>query len=310
MNRKIGVFITLFIAMSLMMSGIQDAQARRLGGGSSFGSKPSYSTPFQHPTSPNSFSQPSRSPSQQQAAMQNQAARQGMANRGGLMGMLGGLALGGFLGSLLFGGAFEQFNFLDILLFAGFAYLIYKLFAAKTVRQDQAAANTYGRNSYQDSGPYQGNEAMRNARPGFDTDLLFNKDKSQQRSVETNIPQDFDRQAFLSGAERAFRHLQAAWDKRDLATIRGLSTDKVFAEIQEQLRSLNAANKTEVLQLRAELLAVRTTGSDLEASVLFDSLMREDDAQAQQVREVWHFIKPINSLQTKWFLDGIQQVAE
>jgi predicted lipid-binding transport protein (Tim44 family) len=310
MNKKIGIFLTLLIAMSLLLSGLQEAQARRLGGGSSFGSKPSYNAPFERPAAPSNFSQPSRSPSQQQAVSQNQTARQGLASRGGLMGMLGGLALGGLLGSLFFGGAFEGINFMDMLLFAGLIFLVYKLFAARSARQNQPAANTYGRSSYQDTGINQSSEPLGASTGRFDTDLLFNKDKNTPRPSSGNIPKDFDQQAFLSGAERAFRHLQAAWDNRDLATIRGLSTDKVFAEIQEQLRTLNSANKTEVLQLHAELLDVREVGSELEATVLFDSLMREDDAEALPVREVWHFIKPVHSAQPKWFLDGIQQLAE
>ena len=310
MNKKIGIFITLFITMGLLLSGLQEAQARRLGGGSSFGSKPSYSTPFERPAAPNNFSQPSRLPSQQPAVSQNQAAHQGLASRGGLMGMLGGLALGGLLGSLFFGGAFEGINFMDMLLFAGLAFLVYKLFAARSVRQNQPAANTYSRSAYPDPGVSHSSEPLGGSSGRFDTDLLFKKDKNNLHPVNGNIPQDFDQQAFLSGAERAFRHLQAAWDNRDLATILGLSTDKVFAEIQEQLRALSSDNKTEVLQLHAELLDVRQVGSELEATVLFDSIMREDDAQAQPVREVWHFIKPVHSAQPKWFLDGIQQIAE
>jgi predicted lipid-binding transport protein (Tim44 family) len=310
MNRKIGMLLSLFIAMSLMLSGIHEAQARRLGGGSSFGGKPSYSAPFERPAAPNNFSQPSRSPSQQQAATQNQTARQGLASRGGIMGMLGGLALGGLLGSLFFGGAFENINFMDILLFAGIAYLVYRLFAARSARQNQAAANAYARGSHQDTGAYQSGEPMGVSSGRFDTDLLFSKDKNNLRQLTGNIPKDFDQQAFLSGAERAFRHLQAAWDNRDLAAIRGLSTDKVFAEIQDQMRASNSANKTEVLQLHAELLDVREVGGELEATVLFAGLMREDDAQAESVKEVWHFIKPVNSMQSKWFLDGIQQLAE
>jgi predicted lipid-binding transport protein (Tim44 family) len=212
MNKKIGIFITLFIAMSLMLSGIQEAQARRLGGGSSFGSKPSYSTPFQRPAAPNNFSQPSRSPSQQQAASQNQTARQGLASRGGLMGMLGGLALGGLLGSLFFGGAFEGINFMDMLLFAGVVFLVYKLFAARSARQNQAAANAYGRSSYQETGINPSSEPLGASAGRFDTDLLFNKDKNHLRPISGNIPKNFDQQTFLSGAESAFRHLQAAWE--------------------------------------------------------------------------------------------------
>lgn len=294
-----------------MLGSVHEAQAKRLGGGSSFGSKPSYSQPYQHSTTPNATSQPSRSASQQQAAGQNQTARQSWANRGGLMGMLGGLALGGLLGSLFFGGAFESFNIMDFLLFAGVAYLVYRLFAAKSAQRNQPIANAYGRNAYQETdnqAGYHANEAA-SGNPGrFNTDLLFNKDKSPITRNAGNIPADFDQRRFLAGAESAFRHLQAAWDNRDLASIRGLSTDKVFAEIQDQLRASNTANKTEVLKLNTELLEVLEVGSEYEASVLFESLMRENDGPEELVREVWHFIKPINSQQTKWFLDGIQQI--
>ena len=116
---------------------------------------------------------------------------------------------------------------------------------------------------------------------------------------------------FLDGAKIAFANLQKAWDERDLAEIRGLTTDKVFAEIQDQLKASDTENRTEILKLEAELLEVREVGSELEAVVLFDTIMREDnDAQAGQVREVWHFIKPKVSIQPKWYLDGIQQLAD
>jgi predicted lipid-binding transport protein (Tim44 family) len=315
MNRKTGLLATLFFALALMLASVHEAQAKRMGGGKSFGGKPSYSAPYQRSTSPSPSSQPTRSASQQQAASQNQTARQSWASRGGLMGMLGGLALGGLLGSLFFGGAFENFNFMDILLFAGIAYLLYRLFVAKTARQGQALGNAYGRNSYQeaDSAPVERSGEQATAGPsGFNTDVLFNKGQNAApRNAEFatgNIPAGFDQPAFLVGAESAYRYLQTAWDSRDLAAIRGLSTDKVFAEIQDQLRASGVANKTEVLKLSSELLEVREVGSELEAVVLFDVMMREDDGQAEPVREVWHFTKSVNSKQPKWFLDGIQQL--
>jgi len=71
-----------------------------------------------------------------------------------------------------------------------------------------------------------------------------------------------------------------------------LSTDKVFAEIQEQLKASATENHTDILKLDAELLEVREIGSELEAVVLFDAIMREDiNAQTEQIREVWHFVK-------------------
>ncbi|MDD4913723.1 MAG: Tim44-like domain-containing protein [Methylococcales bacterium] len=300
MNKKTGILATLFVSTVLMLTSVHDAEARRFGGGSSFGSKPSYSQPYQHPSSPNSFAQPSRSAGQAQAAAQNQTARQGMAGRGGLMGMLGGLALGGLLGSMFFGGAFEHINFMDMLLFAGIAYLVYRLFAARSARQNQPVANAYGRNTHPET----------DHPAGFDTNVLFKKDGYAANANTAGIPADFDQTGFLAGAERAFRHLQTSWDNRDLAAIRGLTTDKVFAEIQDQLRASGSANKTEVLSIKAELLDVHQEGNMLEATVLFNSVMREDDSQPENVREVWRFAKPANSQQPKWFLDGIQQIAE
>jgi predicted lipid-binding transport protein (Tim44 family) len=300
MNKKTGILATVFISAALMLTGVSDAQAKRFGSGSSFGSKPSYSQPYQPSASPNSFAQPSHTPGQSTAAAQNQAARQGLGNRSGLMGMLGGLALGGLLGSMFFGGAFEHLNIMDMLLFAGLAYLVYRLFAARSARQSQPVANAYGRNTH----PETGNPS------GFDTDVLFKKGGSNANDYTPSIPANFDQAGFLSGAERAFRHLQTSWDNRDLAAIRGLSTDKVFAEIQDQLRASATDNKTEVLSLKAELLDVHEENAMLEATVLFNSVMKEDDNQQENVREVWRFIKPVNSQQPKWFLDGIQQIAQ
>ena len=308
MNKYTSIIAFCLVALSLSLGGMSDADAKRFGGGSSFGGRSSYSAPYKRSAIP-----PSRSANQQQASAQNQAARQGMANRGGLMGMLGGLALGGLLGSLFFGGAFENINFMDILVFGGIAYLLYKLFAAKAGAHHRSVYDRTA-NDYQESQPAQYNPA------GFNTDVLFKKDKKQsaqnfQQDADFNdsvaVPEGFDQQAFLSGAKIAFTTLQKAWDDRDLAEIRGLSTDKVFAEIQEQLKASATENHTDILKLDAELLEVREIGSELEAVVLFDTIMREDvNAQAEQVREVWHFVKPKISIQPKWLLDGIQQLED
>lgn len=315
MNKRIGIIATALLSLTLLVAGLQEAQAKRFGGGSSFGSRPSYSAPYKRSATPGPSSQAKRSPSQQQAAAQNQAARQSWASRGGLMGMLGGLALGGLLGSLFFGGAFENINMMDILVFAGIAFLLMRLLGAKA-RQSQPAADTaYGRNTYadrSDTASYRDETQPQSGSAGFNTDLLFGKNAAGNTAAfdapAVDVPADFDQAGFLAGAESAFRYLQKAWDEADLAAIRGLTTDKVFAEIQDQLRASGASNKTDVLKVNAEILEVREVGSELEATVLFDCILREDEGDTEQVREVWHFIKPVSSKQSKWFLDGIQQL--
>ena len=93
-----------------------EADAARIGGGRSFGGRPSMSQPYTKPLPSNpssSFSQQTNRQSQQAAAAASPAGR-GLF--GGMGGMLGGLLAGSLLGSLLFGGGFNGGGFLDIIL--------------------------------------------------------------------------------------------------------------------------------------------------------------------------------------------------
>ncbi len=317
-KKTINGFLAI-MAMFVFFASMEDAQARRFGGGKSFGGKSSYGSPFRRSTT-----RSAKTPSQRQAAAHNQSARTAMSRRGGLMGMLGGLALGGLLGSLLFGGAFENFNMFDMLTFGLIAFVLYKIFASRRPRPAYQNGATGGyHEDVQDRQPGFGYE--RTDRPdqnrGFETDLMFDKNKqASTRSneldddadfSETSIPDGFDTANFLNGAKAAYKQLQKAWDSNELAEIRGLTTDKVFAEIQDQLREQGGTNRTEILKLDAELLDVREIGTEMEATVMFDAIMREEELERpEQVREIWHFIKPINSRTPKWLLDGIQQLSE
>ena len=312
------------MGLLLTIGAIDDAEAKRFGGGRSFGGRSVFSNPYKRSITPR------KSLSQKRATAQNQQLRNKFSRRGGLMGLLGGLALGGLLGSLLFGGAFQGLNMMDFLVFGLIAFVLYKIFAAKRrtgaysptdegyhPRDADFSNDGYRRSMDRSFEP----EQSRDQANRFDTDLLFDKGGKRNRGSDTAIdeqpsapvdgPQGFDEASFLEGAKAAYRRLQAAWDDADLAEIRGLTTDTVFAEIQEQLRARDTDNKTDILKLETELLEVRDTGTDREATVLFDAILREEqDQRPTQVREVWHFTRPLNSIQPKWFLDGIQQLEE
>jgi len=314
--KKHTFLLSFLVAVSLTLAGIPDVEAKRFGGARSFGSKRSYSSPFRRSALP---SKSTRSASQQQAAQKNQAARQNMSRRGGMWGMLGALAIGGLLGSMLFGGAFEGLNLMDMLLFAGIAFLLYRLFVArkpKPAYQRNTLDNNMGDFSNSSDSHHDAPQTGRTASP-FNTDVLFGNKQTHGAAFDdadferSAVPEGFDEQDFLTGAKNAFYQLQQAWDNRDLADIRALTTDKVFAEIQSQLQATTEQNQTEVLHLDAELLDVRELDDELEAVVMFDAVIRENpDEQANQIREVWHFIKPKRAIQSKWYLDGIQQLED
>jgi len=313
MRKFSGLLLAAFLGLGLGFGGIADVEAKRLGGGGSFGGKSAYGAPYKR-----SSAQPVRSPRQQQAAQQNQAARETMTKRGGLMGMLGGLALGGLLGALLFGGAFENFNFMDLLIFGGIAYLLYRVLSARKAARVPTPA--YARARSEPSALRPDSDQMPTSPPRLDSSDWFRgaeagatrEDHALPDSpVDATLPKDFDAEAFLAGARIAYRDLQKAWDARDFETLRGLSTASMFAELQERTNQLSADNRTDVLKLDAELLEARAIGDRLEAVVLFDAILREDaHTQPQQVREVWHFTKEAQSLTPKWYLDGIQQLED
>ena len=320
MGKLPGVLFAFLIGLTLSLSGLSDAQAKRLGGGGSFGGKSAFSSPYKR-----SSALPARSPQQQQATQQNQAAKQTLAKRGGLMGMLGGLAIGGLLGALLFGGAFENLNFMDILLFGGIAFVLYRLLRARAGAQAPRPAyspSSVGGQQPRESDLQAKPQAARRIGSGSDTSGWFRGEQTGATPVGQTLEHDpevtpgvmpagFDAPAFLVGARIAFRDLQQAWDARDLGAIRSLTTDTMFGELQDRIAALSADNRTEVLKLDAELLDAREVGDVLEAVVLFDAVMREEaDAQARQVREVWHFTKPAANEQPKWYLDGIQQLED
>ena len=315
------------IACVLALASSGDVFAARMGGGKSFGSRPSYSEPYRR--SPN-VAQPGLSPpgagvqqpAYSAAQQRNQAMRDSLAQRGGFMRMLGGLALGGLLGALLFGGAFEHINFFDLLIFGLIAFLLFKFLAARR-RASEGVSAPAGYPPVEsgefDRPPERQADAPRPG-AGFNTDLLFGKGRPAPAAGQTGMadrtalamPADFDAPVFLRGAKAAYEMMQKAWDEGDLAELRALTTDKVFGELQDQIRARGgAANRTELIKVEAELLEVRDVGSDREAAVLFDVLLRESpEAQPAQVREVWHFVRSRNSRQPTWFLDGIQQVED
>jgi predicted lipid-binding transport protein (Tim44 family) len=312
MKPLISLAVMLLVGLSLGLAAISDADAKRLGGGRSFGGNSMFSTPYKRATPPRQATRPS--PAQQK----NEGLRQSLRNRGGLMGMLGGLALGGLLGALFFGGAFENINFLDILMFAGIAFLLYRLLAARR-RAAAPAQPGGGASAPQPMDSHFRGQAPGESPRGFNTDLLF-KDKpalgGPGPSAQEPPPQGFDAAQFLDGAKRAYHQLQAAWDSGDLEDIRDLTTDAVFREIEAQYRQRQGTNRTEVIQLDAELLEVREVGGQWEAAVLFDALLREIDGLGDetqpphQVREVWHFVHDAASTSPKWHLDGIQQLED
>lgn len=274
-------------AFALLWSLPDDADARRLGGGRSFGSKPQYQRSTPKPTSPQQDGTAARQQSQSAPQGSQMAARPGLF--GGAGGMLGGFLMGGLIGSMLFGGGQGSGGpgLLDIILIGGGLLLLYRFLRSR-------------RTAIQGAGPM----TFQSHVPGLGTD-----DFRGQPSASKVLP-GFDEAEFLKGAKAAYARLQTSWDKRDMEDIRQFTTPEVWEEIRRQTSEDPTPGRTEIVLINGSLQDVKRDGGRTVASVFFDVLLREGQADdvAKSVQELWHFSRDETVPGSFWRLEGIQQV--
>ena len=303
-TKRVASTVCLILAAALfcLLAVAPDADAARLGGGKSFGGKPSYSR-----TAP--------APSQQQGAYSNQQTRNQAANPAaaaarpggmgsGFRGMLGGFLAGSLLGALLFGGPHSGFGMMDIVLVALLAFLALKLirvFMSRRAADDVVGGTRAAGDFTPRPDPWQG---MQDSPGGGSSPAAGSSGGGPDIRLA-----GFDQEDFLRGAKMVYTRLQESWDKRDVADIATFATDAILNEVKAQAQADPTPSKTEIMLVNASLVAAERDGDEDVATVYFDVLLRENqDAQVpSQVREIWHFTRPAGSAQT-WRLDGIQQV--
>lgn len=299
---KIKAILTMLIMLGgACMYALPDtADAARLGGGRSFGSRPSMSQPAQAPSAMQRQSTQQR----QQAAQAQQPQRKGFL--GGMGGLLGGLLAGSLIGSLLFGGGFSGGGIMDILLLGILLFVGLKLFARARSKAQPAPAGAGNAPMGGMEPPLQRNDT---AASGWDTLSGQNNAYNSQPEVVIPMPADFDAEEFLRGAKMAYNRLQAAWDSRDLNDIAQFASPAVMDAVRQQLAEETEPSKTEILLVNAQLLSVVNEDKEQRAQVYFDVLMRErpDQPTPSNVREIWHFVRELDG--GTWKLDGIQRVA-
>lgn len=292
---KILAFLTIALFTFSLMA--FDAEARRMGGGKSFGKQRN---------SLNLNKQQQAAPKQQQAAGASTAAAGGAAAAGGSkwLGPLAGLAAGGLLAALFMGGAFDGINMMDILVLIALAAGIF--FVMRMLRRP---ARENASRPMQYSGAA-GSYTPTGMPPSGHDQAVANDHPSDQ--MDNAIPADFDVEGFLKQAKRSFIALQAAHDAQDLEEIRDFTTPELFAELSAQIQQdVSPGQQTEVLFIEANLLDLVTEGNQAIASVRFTGQLRESpDAAAESFDEIWHVQKDLEDRHSAWLLAGIQQTAD
>lgn len=253
------LFITL-LSFGLM---VNEASAKRFGGGRSFGVQRSQSSLFN------------------KSIPQNTAALGQKAGGSKWGGFIGGALLGGLLASLFMGHGLAT-GLLTWLLLGAAVFFLVSMFRKRM----QPGWQTAQSNTFRQSTDY-----------GFTTG---------SGGAPSNVPTNFDAEEFVRSAKITFIRLQAAYDQKNIHDLQAFTAPEVFGEIKMQLDERgDEPNKTQVLDLNAELLDVSRQSQSLIASVRFTGSVQENNDPVSPLDEIWHFRQFDGNSQ--WVVGGIQQ---
>ena len=291
----IAVFATV-MGLGLM---VPDAEAKRLGGGKSFGMQRQATPPAKAPDAT-----PNAAPAAGAAAGAAAAPKRNWM--GPLAGLAAGLGLAALASHLGFGEGFANMLMIGLLVMAAFA--AFRFFMARR------AASQGGGMAYAGAGA-----GASQANPGNTFRMPPTGGGSAPvgggsmiganlQGAQPSIPADFDVAAFERNAKVNYIRLQAANDTGNLDDIRQFTSPEMFAELQMDIRDRNGATQhTAVKSLNAQVLEVAEEGNAYVVSVRFTGELREDGVTGP-VNEIWHLTKPRQG-NGGWTLAGIQQGA-
>ena len=280
MKKVFSVLVAVFVTFVAAGVGMGEAEARRMGGGGSFGMQRQSVAPKPAPSRQAAPTAPA-SPNGMQAPKRNWL--------GPIAGLAAGLGLASLMSHLGLGEGFA--NILMIAILAAAAIFVFKLLSRRQAPQQPvqyAGLGGAGVTPPEMARPFGGSGA------------------SGSSSV---IPDGFDSEAFLRVAKLNFVRLQAANDAKNLEDIREFVSPEVFAEIKMQMDERGAVTqRTDVVTLDAELLEVVTEGNRHIVTVYFNGMIREEEgAAAEPFSEIWHLAKPIDGSRG-WVVAGVQQI--
>jgi predicted lipid-binding transport protein (Tim44 family) len=315
--------VAAFLSLSVLPT---DAEARRMGGGGSFGrSAPSQ---FQKtaPTSPSGTT--STAPSKQQATNPaGTTAGTAAAPRNRFLGPLGGLAAGlglaALFGYLGFGAGMAEF--LGTILMIGLAVFAV-MFLVRMLRGQQAtkprpAYSAPGMNAGDSANSYRQGPAntINDPVPGMGApraDQSFGQfggasafDAPVPAATPTkDLPAGFDEANFVNSAKKFFVTMQGVFDKGDIDGLREYCSDDVVEHLKVEIDARGGAvNRTDVVTLDAQLIGFETDVDEQIATVAFTGMLREEqDGPAAEINELWIMSRPVSG--GGWVLSGIHNL--
>jgi predicted lipid-binding transport protein (Tim44 family) len=301
--------LILALSVAVLSAGLlpSDAEAKRIGGGTSSGmqrSTPARATPDAAPAR------------QAQAAPTAPATPAAVPPKRSWLGPIAGLAAGLGIAALMshFGMGAEMGNILMMVLLAGVAFVVIRFVMSRFARSSgpQPMATPSGMQFAGAGAPAQvGGSGSGWGQPATAaTATASTLPGVTALPLVTSLPAGFDAAGFERIAKMIFIRMQAANDSADLNDLRTFTTPEMFASVKLDLQERGtAAQRTDVVRVDAEVLDVTTEADRQIVSVRFHGLIREEEnGVAAPFDEAWHLVKPADGSR-EWAIAGIQQTA-
>jgi predicted lipid-binding transport protein (Tim44 family) len=314
MQRNTMLALTALAALTLTLSGVADA--KRMGGGGSFGAQrsispqktapatapgnaasPTSSTPAAAPASATAPNAPVATPAPTPAGMSRWL--------GPIAGIAAGLGLAALMSHFGLADGFGTILLLGLVLFAGSSML--RLFLR---RQAPGAAP-----------PYAGARAPlatitpASSAPSWhmpSTTEVAGRSAAQAPTfglARKTLPQDFDAVTFAKEAKHQYIQIQRSYDDADRVALSSVMTAEMAMAIGRELDQRSQHQPTEIVTLDADVLDVSTEDDTYWVSVRFTGLIKEDgEPLPHSIDEVWNLAKPVKG-GSGWLLAGISQLA-
>jgi predicted lipid-binding transport protein (Tim44 family) len=326
--------IALVMAFSALAVWPDESEARRFGGGKSYGSRGTRSfSPPKQATSKPVFQRNSRTNTQSSFQNKNSANRGGVLGGlgNGLLGGIGGLMMGGLIGSMLFGGSSSAagvatgggIGLFEILLFGGGIWFFLRWRRQKKhVSTSEMITPQYMAEPNLDGPRYR--EAIPAVPPSTYLRETFSMTDGEKDYI--SLDHSFDESAFLKGAKDAFIMVQTAWSNWSVERLEPLLTDSMWDKAKHQVKELKEDGlRTTIEDINFESAEAsevwRENGHDwitvhFKVHMIYHlcdihgNVVEGDPDHSVQIEEYWTFIRLSDSTDPNWKLSAIQQPGE
>jgi predicted lipid-binding transport protein (Tim44 family) len=284
------LFITLLLIS--MLSVVQIAEAKRFGGGRSFGYSKSYSGSSSSKTS-------------------NTTAAGKKSGMGGLGKLLAAGAIGAAL-AYLFTSAGGGIGW--ILLAVAAFFIISKILRSRAMSQQRPKQNQSGFGGRTIDGQPSQQFASGNNHNTFDQNTAY-ADETETRTqtgghtsyaVNGMMPDGTPETVFKHQGLNLFQQLQDLNNAASIEKVKGYLTRDMFDQLKSEISSNNEIAKFE--NLETDIVGFEKFGTKWVGSIKFSGKVKEDSGSIwENFEEIWHFDRDKD--EHIWQLSGIQQIS-